>query len=175
MISLRDSPIYRQKSFDESKHPRGEGGKFGEGGGGAGKPESKLPASSKEHGKIVQDARDEIEFGLSDISDFELSSEEEDAIEELESQLSGIGADADLDREELDNYVRMVREKLPIFQNAGNHKVAAILRRGAAGALRASREIGSSKSVVYRRKSKDASGHVHSAAVSGKPANNLPK
>ncbi len=44
MISLRDSPIYRQKSFDESKHPRGEGGKFGEGGGGGAQPEAAKPS-----------------------------------------------------------------------------------------------------------------------------------
>ncbi len=44
MISLRNSPIYRQKSFDESKHPRDDSGKFGEGGGDGAQPEAAKPS-----------------------------------------------------------------------------------------------------------------------------------
>ncbi len=52
---LRRSAVYRGKSFDESKHPRGEGGKFGEGGGSAGKPENKLPRATKSKGPKPDD------------------------------------------------------------------------------------------------------------------------
>ncbi len=72
MISLRDSPIYRQKSFDESKHPRDDSGKFGEGGAGSAakeekpsKPENKLPRyetgkrlTPEERKKVLESVRD---------------------------------------------------------------------------------------------------------------------